>query len=59
MVVSVPSHELADYETQTAAEHLEEVASVTESWVESGGAYKSVGKGKGKEWVGIDPEPTS
>lgn len=58
MVVSVPSHEMADYETQTIAEHLEEVTSLTESFVKDGGAYQTKGKGKGKTWVGIDPEPS-
>lgn len=63
MVVSVPSHELAEYESQTIEEHLAEVTTVTESWVKDGGAYLTVGKDrskskiKSKEWVGIDPEP--
>lgn len=56
MIVSVPSHELAGYETQTITEHLSEVAVTTQSWVEHGGVH--VPAGKGEEWVGIDPEPT-
>ena len=61
MVVSVPGHELAEYESQTIEEHLAEVTTVTESWVKDGGAYLPLGKGdKGKanKWVGIDPEPS-
>lgn len=55
MIISVPGHDLADYERETVTEHLTEVTSVTASWEERGGVY--VPDGKTKRWVGLDPEP--
>jgi ribonuclease Z len=55
MIVQVPGHEITDGERSIVDAHLKESAEVAKAWQESGGVY--VESGRGKEWIGLDPEP--
>lgn len=57
MVMQIPAHELNAGEVEIVGDHLRETSEVTAAWQEVGGVY--VPGGKGRQWIGLDPEPTS
>ena len=57
MVMQIPAHELNAGEVEIVGDHLRETSEVTAAWQEVGGVY--VPGGEGRQWIGLDPEPTS
>lgn len=55
MIVSVPAHELVEYETQTIRDYLKQTEEASAEFEKYGGVFANAGKGK--RWVGIDSEP--
>lgn len=58
MIVPLPGHELAQHEYQTVTDFRKQVLEVEHGWERQGGVYVPA-SGKGRRWIGIDPEPHS